>query len=684
MPANHPLKYRGAAAIFLIAFVMLAVSTAQCVPANPNVTVTHTPTARPAATRTPQNPVYFQFETGQLLVTTKLLELKLEGGAVTFIKDRASGEILVDGGAFTNRPADTAGFVGFTFKQAGGSERSKAPAENSPAVFEITGANTARLTYSNLGGSQAEMSIEITVEETTGEVILQLTGREASPGAEILSIDLPIVNVTANSVILGSGAIYNRADAAAQDQTTYVQYGLYSPTAGVIQNERAVAAFWSETTQFDPEYIRLDHSPASDQLILHGEHSALQTDPAQIISPPWRIGTYPTWLAAAKRWRETFEARTGAKPLWENRSLWVRKLHAVYDSTVQEYGADKQKYASLASQTPPEKTLFFLWNGDRIVLFGDHTQADQIARPSPAALALIQSYGWPLLLYHPYTLIYSEQGAAERIQKLSEQGWLPAGYEFNPDYAGTAQDWQKYWAAVKTDYGEGLHSYVIHPGAAIFKEYLLHNFKAYTEKYLAQGAYFDILGANEDYKFAQDKKIIEGQNYVLGEINTMQEISVHQPGLAVMSEYQTPWLIPFVFFSWEGSSTHLQQNSHAHSRINHPFRTALIGSYTWARESNEQGVDEAASALLGTLPQISMPGDSGISDEVAARSQARASLFCSEELFNDLPETWQAGALAYYRSALTGRWFVFKQVSGTYEYIEILEDGTEIIRLAEK
>ena len=73
------------------------------------------------------------------------------------------------------------------------------------------------------------------------------------------------------------------------------------------------------------------HHPEYDHIILHTPQDPKQEDKHKIVSSPWRIGTYKNWLEAARRWRQRFEQRTMARPLWENRAAWVRKIHAVHD-----------------------------------------------------------------------------------------------------------------------------------------------------------------------------------------------------------------------------------------------------------------------------------------------------------------------------------------------------------------
>jgi hypothetical protein len=109
------------------------------------------------------------------------------------------------------------------------------------------------------------------------------------------------------------------------------------------------------------------------------------------------------------------------------------------------------------------------------------------------------------------------------------------------------------------------------------------------------------------------------------------------------------------------------------------LRTALIGSYVWAKDSNVN-YDDIMAALLGTLPEISLEGDFEVSSERAQWSQKRAKLFCEEELFNDIPPIWDDEVFAYYRSK-SGHWFEFKQIDSTYGYVEELPNGTEVIRL---
>jgi hypothetical protein len=626
----------------------------------------------------------FDFQNPKLWIHTKKMVLAIEAGALTYAKDMESGELLVDSNPYQNRSNFPGGLLGFTSKDKKSNLLPRWPELTSTVSFRQVDANHGLLVYQplyfNNSSIDSALLINIAIDSLSGEVIFSLTGIENNPSFTPTSIDFPLMNFATKSVILGSGAQYSRSDDSAVDRSAYTDYGLYSPTMAVIEGTNSVLAVWSETTQFAPEYIQLIHTPSFDHVVLHSSQDPKQLDTQVIVSPPWRIGTYSNWLQSAKRWREKFEQRTGAKPLWENRTLWVRNIHAVFNGTNQNYATSSAKYAELASKSDPKKVLYFIWNGDLIVLFGDHRLAKEIGRPSQGELNLIQQYGWPLLLYHPYTLIYSMAGTQERLSSLSSKGWLPNQYQFTPDYEGTPENWWAYWTNLKTEYFKNTPLEVLHPGSSRFQSYLALNFSDYCSIYQANGAYLDTLGDDGNSLFPDNQKVIEGSDFITGEIKALEKISKDYPQLGVMSEMQSIWTVPYTFFSWEGTETHTRQNVYVNTRINHPLRTALIGSYSWTKEINSGPVNDVMSALLGTLPEISLVGDYQISKEQALWSQSRVKLFTEMELFNDLPETWDQDALAYYRSK-NGDWFMFKRLGSSYGYVEILPNKKEVIVL---
>ncbi len=633
---------------------------------------------------TPEPAEPFQFSDNVLTVTTRQLVVKITDGAITFLQDRRSAEILLDADPHANWPSVEAGFVGFTSEAADGTRFCHWPTQASSVTFQTLAPNRAQLRYAHLSNeseaTQSELIIDVIVDTTSHEVILQSTGNEGNPTLHPVAIDLPIVNFKQSAVILGSGARYLRTDPDAITQTTYGNFGLNGPSVAVGEGTEAVFAVWSEATEPVPQHIKLHHTPDYDHVVLHAEQDSRRTDHRQIVSPAWRLGAYPTWLDAARRWRTQFELRTGARPLWENRVAWVRDVHAVYYATNLSNVDLPAKLMELAGMIDPSRVVYFLWNGDRIVLYGDPTLVDQIGRPTDEERELVTQYGWPFLLYHPFNLIYSDAGATDRLSFLAARNWLPSGYQFEPDYVCISECWRLYWQDIIAPLGGDTRFDVIHPGADRFKEYLVRNLTNYAERYQANGIYFDLLG-DVGVNFQEPLAVVDGDNYASGEVATLIALAETRPELAVMSEYQPTRLVPYAFYAWEGSSTHIKQSAYVDMRINHPLRTALLGSYAWTRESNTEYIDDTAAALLGTLPEISLVGDHDVTDARARWSQARAKLFCEEELFNDLPEDWEAGVLAYYRSQRTGHWFTFRPVDATYGYVEILPTGEQQVRL---
>ncbi len=606
-----------------------------------------------------QSDKYFLFANKILIIQTSQLEMSIEGGVINFIKDISSGEELVKTSAWVNRPYFSNGFM---------------PSETSSVEFQKLNSNQGRLIYTI---STRQLIFDINID-TTGEVLIQLT---ALGNGIPSSLDLPIINITQSSVILGSGAKYKRGDPPSNDSSNHSSFP--SPIMAVVEGNNSVAAFWAETTSYPPHNINLNHQNSYDTLLLNTGRDPKESNSQKIVSPVWRIGTYKAWNKAAKRWRVKFEERTGAKPLWKNTSPWVRNIHAMFWGT-NNYSRASQLVSELKDpgklNIDPKKILFFLWNGDRIVLFGDHTLARVIGMPTPEVTNLLNANQMPIVLYHPWTLIHSDSGTSSRLSQLSAQGYLPPGYSFNPDYESTPQNWQNYWSDIKVNYFDGSSLYVLHPGSTKFQNYLVRNLGNYLATHKSQGAYMDILGMDHGFMFSTGKKVIDGHDYITGEVSAISNFLVHKPDFAIMSEYLSPWIMPFAFYTWQGAETY--KSYYSSIKINHPLRVALTGSYSWTRESNEKNTDDTVSALLGGLPELSLVGNYQVSNEKAIWSQQRAKLFTDMELFNDIPEVWDPEALAYYRSK-TGNWFKYKKIGASYAYVEELPNGSEFIRLVQ-
>ncbi len=640
------------------------------------------------------SPNYFNFDetTKRLIIVTKMMQVTIEEGAIVYIKDRASSEIFIDTNLSNNFPTspqfpqgDPRFFLGFTSRSPEGNHYYRLP-RNPAVTYQLISNKKVKVIYSPLhfGGNQCDgmLTYDVNVDEFSGEIIIQTTGIETEASQQLypFTLDIPIMNLKKGSVILGSGAKYIRSDQGAKDKTSDYGLGLFSPSMAVIEGSRSCVAVWSESNKnLADEYIGLSHHPEYDHIILHTPQDQKQEDKRKISSSPWRLGIYKNWLEAARCWRVRFEQRTLAKPLWDNRAAWVQKIHAVHTERHYAKGSD---YAQLANIVPSENLLYFMWNGDRIVLFGDHTLVAGIAAPQAEELRLIKRHGWRLLLYYPWTLYFSQEGANERLRTLNDRGLLQNNYQFNPDFEGNLTNWYAYWLDVSSKYAE--NDRIIHPGSTKFKNFLLRNYRNWCTTYQADGSYFDILGSDESAKFQSEKRIIEGQDYATGEKNALALLNKKWPNLPVMSEYLNSGLLPHVFYTWEGY-THVTQNVNAKTKINHPLRTALIGSYIWSREQDprdEAEFNHEASALLGALPTLSLVGDYKVTRAKALWSQARCKLFCEEELFNDLPPWWDPEAMAYYRSK-SRNWFKFKKLGeGKYAYIEELPNGEERIRLS--
>jgi hypothetical protein len=437
---------------------------------------------------------------------------------------------------------------------------------------------------------------------------------------------------------------------------------------------------WSE--DFTGEYLTYRHDVDHDELSLNGG-TTLHT------------AVFPDWLAFVRHWRNRFETLTGARPLWDNQTGWVRNIHAIYKGP----NLTSDNYSQIKTFVSPSKLLYFAWNGSQIILFGDHTLAKSPQYITSSIISMVKQDGGRVLLYHPWSTIYSVQGTKLRMDRFNDPTntmyVLPSGYTgFHPDYAGTADNWHYYWS----DIGASISSYyngvpeVLHPGAQKFKDYFATNFRNYCVTHNVDGAYLDTSGYDRTFIFRDSRRaIVEGQSYLTGQSKAFEQASQASPNFGFMTEYQAQELVPYSFYSWTGLDDHVKNTQYQYL-INHPLRAALVSSYSWTMENNfsdrysNDNDYYRNAALFGSLPEISFTSESvwplgnAISKTKASFSQQKAKLFSHYDLFHDLPTWWDSKALAYFRSN-TGNWFKFMPIGNTYAYVAELPSGEQKVHL---
>jgi len=622
----------------------------------------------------------FHLEGSCLTVRTAAIELVIEDGGVVLLRDRRTGETFAqcepwpalrqvpsgassadDWGTFIR--AWRAGSTHYADDAKAQAARRR-PGQGWQCRFKPAGRSEAELVCQEPAGS--ELRYLVRADRRTGEIVLRASARLASTP---LSLDVPILGLAGQAVILGNGARYTRDDPPEVDFCMRWANNLYSPRFAVVEGKHGCLAVWTEDYS-GVGNLYLAHGKATDHLILHGGRDPRERDASAMASLSWRIGVFPDWAAAARRYRQLFEEATGAVPLWENRCRWVRSVHAVSTSVPSPAEAEVY-YRRLAELIPPARLLLFYWNGGDILLFGDHRYKDKARRPSPEAVAALQKQGFRWMGYHPYVLIYSPKGTEARLKELASRGELPEGYAFAPDYGGPPERFHGHFRPVSTGYYRKLDEaelWVVHPGSREGREYLARNFGSYCKAHGMSGAYMDILGGDHSYQFPPEKQVLGGLTFPMGEAQALREMRRRHPDLAVMSEIESEWTVAHTFYTWEGATHFELPRRHAsiRTKVNHPLRTALWGSYAWTQD---QELDPAESALIGALPPL-VAGDDW--------SVARARLFADEELFNDLPPgRWPPEALACYRGR-GGKRFEFRKLPFGDAFVEATPSGHKL------
>ncbi len=636
-----------------------------------------------------QAAISIRLDGDRVIVTTERIELVMQRGAVTGLRDLTTGEpfaLATRDAAVETVPSGVAlAENSWAFREAwyrGGPARCasdkklqelrRRPAAGSPPAFTRISPVEAEVVYSGLtrGAAGDAIRYRIVIDTNTHEVLLSGETRLSGTNAPPRSLDLAFLNLKSAAVILGCGTRIEAGHPGRRvDTCNRWANNLASPNCAILEGRRGVASLFPESVDAYVN-ILLAHDPGSDDAVVYTAGRDARHGPDEIRSAPLRIGVHANWVEAARRYRERFEELTGARPLWEQTPLWVRKIHAVHTGAPGgNHGNPPQQeteayYDRLAGAIDPAALLLFYWNGNGIVQFGDHRYFTRLGWPKPHVVAALKQRGFRWIGYHPYTLFRTAAGMREWLGRAALANYgMPEGYTFQPDYGGPP-DFESFYTHFLPVSAETEEHLIYHPGSLKGRQYFVRNFGNYCKFHNMDGNYLDICGADHDHRFPSGKKVQEGMTYRMGEACLLREAKEKLPELAMMSEVQSAWTVAHTFYTWEGSSHYWHARTYASndSIVNHPLRTALWGSYCWTQET-ELEPDE--SALMGGLPELRLDDPWSI---------ARCRLHAGEELFHGLPESWEPDVLACYR-AKGNRRFEYRRLPWGDGYVELTAKG---------
>ena len=395
------------------------------------------------------------------------MELTILGGAAVAIRDLQAGDVFspdanwadlakASTGAICGREPAAAKRLGIAATTV-----ARKPQASSPVEFRQSSPREGVLIYTGLSGStQAssapgetrrdgpdaadELRLYFRIEDR-GELSFRMEVRLHDSDWLAREVYLPLVKLTSPAVILGSGERFARDDDAAKSRCMRIANNIYSPPVAVVEGHRGVLGLWPEPASFGYDDLTLAHQPECDELVtqvclaFNAKDPDTANEPGVTRSSWWRMAAFSSWLDVAKRYRAQLEQRSGVKPLWEQTPAWVRSIHAVCTERppTKDQGQADKFYADLAARFDPQKLLLFYWNGNCILLFGDHRYMTEFQYPTPAEIAALRKQGFRWLGYHPYVLVFSPQGQIRHLEETRSRGFgVPAGYAFQPDYAG--------------------------------------------------------------------------------------------------------------------------------------------------------------------------------------------------------------------------------------------------------
>lgn len=594
----------------------------------------------------------FEWKNGRLKVKTSDLELQFRNGVISHLK--------------TSKSVFSSGSTAIDSKL---SRNSLYPAANAVGEFTRIGDDEVRISYVLDGDKKLFYDFK-----TADDAIFIRAGfQNIDLAASRNNFDLHVPGLIPQAVITGIGSRTVRNAVPREERMLWPGSGFYFPRVLIAENPDSVILFYNESPM--PYHnLHFIHKPTSDHVILRcGDNDLLKRTGKLLIgkkkeylSGYWKISAHKNWLEAARAWQNDFEKRTGAKKLWENSSATVRNTHAVFTGMPDLlYKEDPETYyRKLAAEYDPRSLLLFYWNANSIITYGDHRYTTN-GKPVEALRTALHKYGFQWIGFHAFTILLRDAGAIKKRHNAAHmKKYIPANYTYRPDYAGKPVDFysamKPYFSTKKSDLG------YLNPASLYVEKYLVRNILNYAKYHKIPGFYLDITG-EINYNLNKDKMVFDNRTYQEGEASVFRHLRKENPELSLMTEYNGEWLIPYIFYTWEGKNA----MKHKEIRINHPLRGALYGSYFWSRETTTVDMP-LCNAYYATLPEVL--GDFSPSGRekhlVSEWHNERAKLFIREKLHNALPpDSWEPEALAYYRSAKNG-FFQFRKMPFGYAYTD--------------
>ena len=485
-------------------------------------------------------------------------------------------------------------------------------------------------------------------------------------------LDIHVIFMNPEAVITGIGSKTKRNDPDRNESLYWTGSAFHFPRVLIAEGKKNVIMFHNESS-YPFHNILFFHTPGSDHVVLRGMMADTfklagmdQLHKNGYTSPYWRISRHVNWLEAARAWQKGFEKRTGAKPLWKNASKLIRNIHAIYTGTPNIAWKENPDdfYKQMAKEYDPASVILFHWNANSIVTLGDHRYTGN-QYPSLQAIEHMKKYGFNWIAFHGYSLVCNEDDIPNRHKPYIKAKRMPPNYKFTPDYEGKPEDFYKKMAPYLSRRSKPLA--MLNPAAKYVEDYLVRNIVNYAKYHKIPGFYLDITG-HLSMAVKPDKRVFEGKTYIDGDVNVFRRLRKIYPDLLAMTEYCGEWIIPYIFYAWEGDLV----LRHKDVRVNHPLRGALYGTYFWTRENTALVPDPVKNAYYATLPEITRDyGSKQLSWAMDSTwMNERAKLFTQEKLFNALPpDKWDDDAIAYYRSAKNG-FFQFRKMPFGYAYVD--------------
>jgi uncharacterized protein (TIGR03437 family) len=459
--------------------------------------------------------VVFNIQGGNLIVTSSTLQVSFRGPEVVGITNQITGE------NYFRTPGPNSAFGLQTLQGASGAVT---------VINWVLNDTRTAATFTE-SDSTRTMSLTVSVDSSTQEVVLAADGRTTQPGAIAFAWDANGFDMTAGKFILpaGGGLSISAATLAklsplsfGEEYTSSTQH--WEAPLALFQGAQGGASIYSSDLQSQFKDLNIAAGPQQTAMAVFSVQAPGPWNKAVEAGPvEWRLAAYQgDWQAGARVYRDWHNGAAPPVPAVGGRA-WIGKIRTVVRLQFPPYSPAQAD--ALAKVVNPAQTLLYIvqWRADGY----DKNYPNYVADPSIKPL-----------IDHAHQLGFHVMLHANMM----------AVTQTNPDFAAVQQYQVKDARFLQPEgWGGPVFAY-IDPAAAAYRNLFLNRITNALQTLQPDALHLDQSG----FPWNDGNGIIDSMNYIQGSVQLHKDLLAAFPNLVLGGEGIYGGIAPFQSFAQMG------------------------------------------------------------------------------------------------------------------------------------